>query len=120
MGPIKYPSLYQINTRVLLTQLSKKLGRPANLDDIPDSKLDAIAKKGFDWAWFLSVWPDYSDNDNVTPGLRFFYQGQRQLLESNPAWQGNGTSQCHVSFAWQGADRAKLLVVVNFAPPWTA
>lgn len=56
MGPIKYPSLYQINTRVLLTQLSGKLGRPAVLDDIPDSELDGIAKKGFDWIWFLSVW----------------------------------------------------------------
>jgi hypothetical protein len=56
MGPIKYPSLYQINTRVLLTQLSRKLGRAANLDDIPDSELDSIAKKKFDWIWFLSVW----------------------------------------------------------------
>lgn len=56
MGPIKYPSLYQINTRVLLTQLSRKLGRRATLDDIPDSELDFISKKGFDWAWFLSVW----------------------------------------------------------------
>jgi hypothetical protein len=56
MGPIKYPSLYQINTRVLLTQLSQKIGRRATLDDIPDSELDYISNKGFDWAWFLSVW----------------------------------------------------------------
>jgi len=26
------------------------------LDDIPDAELDALAKKGFDWVWFLSVW----------------------------------------------------------------
>src|SRR5205823_1253875 len=31
-----YPSLYQVNTRVLLTALSRTLGRPATLDDIPD------------------------------------------------------------------------------------
>ena len=30
------PSLYQINTRVWLTELSHKLGRPATLDDIPE------------------------------------------------------------------------------------
>jgi hypothetical protein len=51
-----YPSLYQINTRVWLTELSRGLGRPATLDDIPDAELDRIAKLGFDWVWFLSVW----------------------------------------------------------------
>jgi hypothetical protein len=51
-----YPSLYQINTRVLLTQLSERLGRPATLDDIPDAELDRIAALGFDWVWLLSVW----------------------------------------------------------------
>ncbi len=51
-----YPSLYQINTRVGLTELSRKLGRPATLDDIPDAALDRLAEQGFDWVWFLSVW----------------------------------------------------------------
>jgi hypothetical protein len=51
-----YPSLYQINTRVWLTVLSQALGRAATLDDIPDAELDRLAKKGFDWVWFLSVW----------------------------------------------------------------
>jgi hypothetical protein len=32
-----YPTLYQINTRVWLTELSKQLGRPATLDDVADS-----------------------------------------------------------------------------------
>lgn len=51
-----YPSLFQINTRVWLTELSRQLGRTATLDDIPDAELDRIAKMGFDWVWFLSVW----------------------------------------------------------------
>jgi glycosidase len=51
-----YPSLYQINTRVELTELSGKLGRTATLDDIPDADLDRLAERGFDWVWFLSVW----------------------------------------------------------------
>ena len=50
------PSLYQINTRVWLTELSRALGRPATLDDIPDAELDRLAAMGFDWIWFLSVW----------------------------------------------------------------
>ncbi|MBZ5856065.1 alpha-amylase family glycosyl hydrolase [Flavihumibacter profundi] len=52
----KYPSLYQINTRVRLTELSKELGRKATLDDIPDGELDDLAEMGFDWIWYLSVW----------------------------------------------------------------
>jgi glycosidase len=51
-----YPSLYQINTRVWMTDLARELCRPATLDDIPDSELDRIAVMGFDWVWFLSVW----------------------------------------------------------------
>ena len=52
----KYPSLYQINTRVWMTDLSEEIGRPATLDDIPESELIRIAGLGFDWVWFLSVW----------------------------------------------------------------
>ena len=56
MADRSYPSLYQINTRVWLTELSRALGRPATLDDIPDAELDRLAELGFDWLWFLSVW----------------------------------------------------------------
>jgi hypothetical protein len=52
----RYPALYQINTRVLLTELSRALGRPATLDDVPDVELDHLVEMGFDWIWFLSVW----------------------------------------------------------------
>ena len=37
------PSLYQINTRVWLTALSRSLGRHATLDDIADAELDRLA-----------------------------------------------------------------------------
>lgn len=51
-----HPSLYQVNTRVWLTALSREQGHPASLDDIPEAALDRIAELGFDWVWFLSVW----------------------------------------------------------------
>jgi hypothetical protein len=41
MSDLRYPVLYQINTRVWLTALSHKLGRLATLEDIPD-----VDKKG--------------------------------------------------------------------------
>jgi len=52
----KYPSLYQVNTRVWLNELSQELGKRVGLDDIPDALLDRLASQGFDWLYFLSVW----------------------------------------------------------------
>jgi hypothetical protein len=69
----RYPSLYQINTRVWLTELSQDLGRRATLDDIPDAGLDHLVDLGFDWIWLLSVWQT---------GLA----GQK-VSRSNPEWR---------------------------------
>ncbi|HXZ28365.1 MAG TPA: alpha-amylase family glycosyl hydrolase [Terriglobales bacterium] len=56
MAAATNPALYQINTRVWLTELGRGRGRPATLDDIPETELDRFAQMGFDWLWFLSVW----------------------------------------------------------------
>jgi hypothetical protein len=56
MVDLRYPSLYQINTCLWLTELAQALGRPATLDDIPNAELDRLPALGFDWVWFLSVW----------------------------------------------------------------
>jgi glycosidase len=56
MSDTSYPLLYQVNTRVWLTELSRRLGRHTTLDDIPDTELDRLAELGFDWVWLLSVW----------------------------------------------------------------
>jgi hypothetical protein len=52
----RYPSLYQINTRVLLNELSRGLQHRPTLDDISDEEPDRLAFEGFDWLWFLGVW----------------------------------------------------------------
>ena len=73
MAAPRYPSLYQINTRVWLTELSQHLGRRATLDDIPDTELDRFAAMGFDWVWFLSVWqtgPQAQQVSRTSPGWR--------------------------------------------------
>jgi glycosidase len=69
----RYPSLYQINTRVWLTDLSQKLARPATLDDVSDDELDRIASMGFDWVWLLSVWQTGAAAQKVS--------------RSNPEWR---------------------------------
>jgi hypothetical protein len=47
-----YPTLYQINTRILLGEI----GPRATLDDIPETQLDRLAALGFDVIWMLGVW----------------------------------------------------------------
>ena len=77
----RYPALYQVNTRVWLTDLSRALGRRATLDDVPDAELDRLAGQGFDWVWFLSVWqtgPAAQAISRAHPGWR------RELAETLP------------------------------------
>src|SRR5215510_9481422 len=71
-GP-RYPSLFEINTRVWLRRLSREAGRPMTLADIDDATLDDIARRGFDWVWLLSVW---------RTGF-----ASRAVSCSNPAWR---------------------------------
>jgi len=65
----------------------------------------------------------------IDPKLRQFYErllsvlrnpvvrnGQWQLLECIPAWEGNWTWDCFVAFAWQGPGGDRFLVAVNYAP----
>src|SRR5262245_36058848 len=73
MGQPLYPSLYLINTRVVLQELGRGVRRAATFDDIPDTMLDEIAGHGFDWAWFLGVW-------QTGPMAR-------EVSRSNPAWR---------------------------------
>ena len=70
---VRYPSLYQINTGVWSTELSRTLGRPATLDDVVDAAFDRLAEQGFDWVWFLSVWqtgPAAQAVSRANPGWR--------------------------------------------------
>ncbi len=67
-----HPLLYQVNTRVWLARLSQELSRQATLDDLPEVELDAIARQGFEWVYFLGVWQTG--------------EAGRQISRANPEW----------------------------------
>ena len=52
----RYPTLYEINTWVWLSELSLKSGTAVDLGSVPGAEWDAIAKFGFDAVWFMGVW----------------------------------------------------------------
>src|SRR5215813_5291064 len=74
----RYPSLFEINTRVGLRRLSREAGRQMTLADIDDATLDDIARRGFDWVWLLSVWRTGA--------------ASRAVSCSNPAWRAEFAS----------------------------
>jgi hypothetical protein len=75
MSSPRYPSLFQVNTRVYLAGRAVELSRPATLDDVPDQALDDWAQKGFDLVWFLGVW------QTGPAGLRVSQSNQEWLAE---------------------------------------
>jgi glycosidase len=52
----RFPVLYEINTWVWLSDLSRKYGRQIDLAAVPAGEWDAIAEFGFDAVWFMGVW----------------------------------------------------------------
>lgn len=72
MPPVLNPSLLQINSRIWRTELSQTLGQPATLDQVPDSVLDRIAERGFDWVWLMGVWRTGA--------------ASREVSRTNPQW----------------------------------
>lgn len=77
MASTLYPALYQVNTRVLITELSRAQGRSCTLLDLPDALLDQWAEQGFDWVWLLGIWqtgPAGREVSRTRPDLRYEYQ----------------------------------------------
>jgi glycosidase len=67
------PTVYEINTRVWLNELSRQLGREISLADVPQEEILRIASFGFDAVWLMGVWQH-------SPAAR-------QVARSYPEWQ---------------------------------
>ena len=52
----KYPSAYEINTWVWLSDLSRKYKKKIDLSRVPSAEWDAIAAYGFNAVWLMGVW----------------------------------------------------------------
>jgi len=50
------PVIYEVNTAVWLTQLSRAAGRPMTLADVTASDWDSVTPVGADAVWMMGVW----------------------------------------------------------------
>lgn len=78
------PHLLEINTRVWLDALSRRLGRRLTLLEVPDPEWEALRRQGFDAVWLMGVWkpsPMSAAHARQESGLRKAYD------EILPGWK---------------------------------
>ena len=80
MSSARYPSLFQVNTRVYLSELAGELGHRTTLDDVPDRQLDEWAKAGFDLIWALGVWQTGLTGQRISASIPGALEEYRRVL----------------------------------------
>lgn len=79
-SPPTYPSLYEVNVRATMGELSNKLGRVATFDDVPSAQLDRLAELSFDWIWLMGVWQTGPAGRRVSRTLPQLRRGYAEAL----------------------------------------
>jgi Alpha amylase, catalytic domain len=120
------PSLYQLNTRVWLTEIRQNGAPKATLDELDLSTLP----HRFDWYWFLSVWQTGETGQSISrqhPGwLQEFRRTLPDLAERDIAGSGFAVTayNCHNDLGGNAAlarikDRVHALgsrLMLDFVP----
>ncbi len=70
-----FPTVYEINTWVWLSELSEKHGRVVDLSSVPAAEWESIAAYGFDAVWLMGVW------ERSPAGIRISNQNAGLLAE---------------------------------------
>ena len=72
-----HPLVYEVNTRVLINELSLQKGEEVTLADVPDEVVDQWESLGFDAVWLMGVWTTGRLGLQIAadvPGLREEYK----------------------------------------------
>jgi len=77
---MRFPLLYQANIRLILNNLSEKLGRQATLDDFPDEELQELRRQGFDWLYLICLWETGQAEAKLANGYESLRAEARQKL----------------------------------------
>ena len=128
------PSIYQIDVRDWLYRCSRELGRPCQLDEIPDLQLDRLASLGFDWVWLLGIWQTGAAGARISRQTADWQAGFRQALPDLNEEDITGSTfaitayEVHANFGGPNAlrilrgrlRRRGIRVLLDFVPNHTA
>src|SRR5215469_11089655 len=82
----RYPTVYEINTWVWLTDLTKKYGKKLDLASVPAAEWDAIGAYGFEAVWLMGVWERSPAGLGIaTRHIGLLSDFQRALADFRPA-----------------------------------
>ena len=110
--------LYEINTRVLLRALSRRLGRAATLDDIEDESLERLAGRGFDWIWLLGVWRTGAEGRRIARALPELREAYRRALPD--LTEEDVCGSCFAVAGYEVAPELGASISSAVAPLWQA
>ena len=90
----KHPVIYEINTWVWLSELSRKYQKPVNLAMVPEQEWDALAAYGFDAVWFMGVWERSPAGIAISSQNKGLLEDFRRALPDFTAEDNVGSPYC--------------------------
>ena len=90
----RYPTIFEINTWVWLSELSRRYGKTIGLGSVPDQEWDALACDGFDAVWLMGVWERSPAGITIANRNEQLQQSFREALPDFQAVDNVGSPYC--------------------------
>ncbi len=90
----RHPVIYEINTWVWLSELSRRYQKPVTLATVPNEEWDAIASFGFDVVWFMGVWERSPAGIEISMRNKGLLEDFRRALPDFSAEDNVGSPYC--------------------------
>jgi Alpha amylase, catalytic domain len=90
----RYPSLYEINTWIWLSELSRKYEKHVTLSSVPAVEWDAVAACGFDSVWLMGVWERSPAGIAIANQTKSLVEDFRRALPDFNADDNKGSPYC--------------------------
>lgn len=136
----RFPTIYEINTWVWLSDLEQKYGNNLDLSSVPSAEWDVMAKHGFDAVWLMGVWERSSAGIDIANRNNTLLVDFRRALPDFRTSDNVGSPYCvrryvvdqrlggpkSLAIARQELARRGMNLVLDFVPnhvapdhPWT-
>ncbi len=90
----RHPLIYEINTWVWLSELSRRYKKLVTLASVPNQEWDAIASFGFDVVWLMGVWERSPAGIEISLRNQGLLDDFRQVLPDFAAQDNVGSPYC--------------------------